>query len=153
MGLEGPQIHTFLDLWKELIPGLKFLFIWRKADDVVDSLVRRSMKSTNKIDKISVIKAYLLWKYQNRLLLDFYLNHQSDSVLVSINKIIENNRSFFDGLVDGFKINLKYFDITELVENQLLIDSNPNFFHRSIHTLLNVNQIEKSLLDKSLFTK
>ena len=83
-GWKDPRTVLFLDFWAELLPEVRWLFVVRSPDDVVDSLLRRGdtafvMNPRHAID---------VWVAYNQRILEFALRHRHRSVVVDLEQVI-----------------------------------------------------------------
>ena len=58
-GWKDPRTVLFLEEWVSLIPHIKFIFLWRPAYQVVNSLIERRKGSSNRDFKINKIKGVI----------------------------------------------------------------------------------------------
>ena len=83
-GWKDPRTVLFLDFWAELLPEVRWLFVVRSPDDVVDSLLRRGdtafvMNPRHAID---------VWVAYNQRILEFALRHRHRAVVVDLQQVI-----------------------------------------------------------------
>ena len=83
-GWKDPRTVLFLDFWAELLPEVRWLFVIRSPEDVVDSLLRRGdtafvMNPRHAID---------VWVAYNQRILEFALRHRHRSVVVALEQVI-----------------------------------------------------------------
>jgi hypothetical protein len=83
-GWKDPRTVLFLDFWAELLPEVRWLFVIRSPEDVVDSLLRRGdtafvMNPRHAID---------VWVAYNQRILEFALRHRHRSVVVDLEQVI-----------------------------------------------------------------
>ena len=83
-GWKDPRTVLFLDFWAELLPEVRWLFVIRSPEDVVDSLLRRGdtafvMNPRHAID---------VWVASNQRILEFALRHRHRSVVVDLEQVI-----------------------------------------------------------------
>ena len=83
-GWKDPRTVLFLDFWAELLPEVRWLFVVRSPDDVVDSLLRRGDTAfvTNPRHAIDVWVAY------NQRILEFALRHRHQAVVVDLEQVV-----------------------------------------------------------------
>jgi hypothetical protein len=85
-GWKDPRSTLFLDLWRELLPEARFLFIVRSPWEVVDSLFRRG-------DEPFVVNprfAVDLWLAYNRRIRDFFRCHPDRCMIVETTGVATN---------------------------------------------------------------
>jgi hypothetical protein len=83
-GWKDPRTVLFLDFWAELLPEVRWLFVIRSPEDVVDSLLRRGdtafvMNPRHAID---------VWVAYNQRILEFAHRHRHRSVVVDLEQVI-----------------------------------------------------------------
>jgi len=119
-GWKDPRSVLFLEQWKALVPHLKVLAIWRPAADVVDSLLRRSRRTTNPDMRARAWPAVELWKAYNRLVVAYKLRHPSSTLLLSLDDILTHDEHVMT-LIDGrFDAGLHHVPIASLYQQGLL---------------------------------
>lgn len=97
-GWKDPRTTLMLDFWHQLLPEVKYLFVYRYPWDVLNSIVRpNSLVFAERPDY--ALKA---WAFYNRHLLKFYQEHSEQSILVNVSAIIEQQ----ERLVKLLKIKL-----------------------------------------------
>jgi hypothetical protein len=103
-GWKDPRTTLFLPFWKELIPNMKALIVYRHYALVVDSMMRRERKSPHQRDVISLrlhwvlrlrfsflnrslLRRYLrVWLRYNQAALDFVRAFPDDSLVIAIDQ-------------------------------------------------------------------
>jgi hypothetical protein len=120
-GWKDPRTTLFLKFWKDLIPGLGFLFVYRSPWEVVDSLFRRgdAIFGTNPNLTIEI------WKTYNQAILDF-ADQFPDQCLVIDGAAIGADRSL---LIDA--VGKKFGLVLGPMENRF--DKNIFIRHASSH--------------------
>ena len=119
-GWKDPRTVLFLEQWKELIPDLRVLLLWRPYRNVVDSLIRRSKRSSFDVLRISMMQASRLWISYNRHVLAYRQNHPKDSILVQLEAVLLKDQEVFEMITSRLEIPLSYSPIQELVDNSLI---------------------------------
>lgn len=148
-GWKDPRSVIFLDIWKELIPNLKSLLIWREGTEVVGSLVRRSRKATHPVYKIGAYTSFRVWKFYNERMLSYYEKNPDDSILVNIRDIVHNDHLVIQEIVGRLNLDLKHSSIRELVQDNLLRQESPGIYLSVLRNIFGVDQIETILRDES----
>jgi hypothetical protein len=77
-GWKEPRTTLFLDFWHQLLPQLRFIFLFRAPWEVVDSLFRRGDDNFTKNPNMAV----RVWLNYNRALLAFQNRHPDQCLLV-----------------------------------------------------------------------
>jgi hypothetical protein len=102
-GWKDPRTVLFLHFWKQVIPNVKFIFVYRNPWDVVDSLYRRGTDTT-------FIKnpnfAVDVWRHYNQLILDCYTSYPDECILFNIDSITQNPAILTKGIHEKLHIQL-----------------------------------------------
>ncbi len=149
-GWKDPRTVLFVNAWYNLIPNLKFVFVWRDAVEVVNSLINRKNKSKHPTDQISRYKAYKTWCYYNMLILDFYKKYPDKCLVFHINSVKSDNHKIYNIIKEKFKLNLVYQDIEEILESSMFSDYKPNILDKGVCKILNITKLEEELKSISL---
>ena len=106
----------FLEQWKNILPTLKVILLWRPAVEVCDSLKRRSRKTELLISRR---QSAALWKAQNQIICAYKQKYPDDTVLLPISNAIKNDRNVLDYINNKFDIDLKYHSIDQIFDPTL----------------------------------
>jgi hypothetical protein len=137
---KDPRTCLFLDLWEEIIPELKIMFVYRHYEEVVDSLIRRKIKAEKKrrnfvIGYFNILtkskyqkqkysnKLLESWIKHNRLVLDFIKN-KNKVVTINSKDLKNNSEEVFDTLVNDFGFALNYISIEKVFKSKLMKPNN-----------------------------
>lgn len=126
-GWKDPRTTLFLNQWKRLIPGLKFLFVWRNHADVAGSLVERGTRGSPHV-RISSRRAVQLWIAYNQRLLAFKREFPRDCILISLPGLISDADGVLELMRKRFGFDLAYRPMREFYEGSLM--------HRHRHLLV-----------------
>lgn len=93
-GWKEPRTTLFLDFWRELVPSARFLLVFRRPWEVVDSLLRRNeaMFHWNPAFAIEV------WLHYNQQFLDFAQRHPDETMVCELTQVIAGPHAIFDSL-------------------------------------------------------
>jgi hypothetical protein len=150
-GWKDPRSVLFLNQWKQLVPDLKVLMIWRPCSSVVDSLVRRAKNSKKADLKISFFQAIRLWIRYNQLLCAYKKEHPDDTLLFDIQTITNSDATVFNLVNEQFSLDLTYSPI-ENVYNPILLKEHRNTLNtRLISAIRQVASVEYDLNQLSDF--
>lgn len=143
-GWKDPRMAVVLESWKELIPGLKTVIVWRSADAVVRSLLRRSRGTTHKPAKLNVWEAVQSWKAYNRKILAFCDSFPGHTLLVPLDCVIKHDREVISLINSKFDVNLQAIPISEYYESRLLTagDSHYSYLYPGVREI--TRQLEMS---------
>jgi hypothetical protein len=148
-GWKDPRSVFFLGDWLNLISETKFIFLWRPASDVVNSLINRSKKSNNNDIKINRCQAYQLWVRSNHEILKFLNQNRENSILVNTETLFKKDQAFFEELKERWHLNLEYSDIQNLVEPSLFISKPQTSLDKIFSKLFGIQRYEQILLENS----
>lgn len=141
-GWKDPRSVLFLEQWKEIIPQLKVILIWRSCSDVVYSLVKRSVRANDDVYLINPIESIKLWIHYNSKLGSYKQSYPNDTLLFYIHTIINQNQYVLDLINEKFHLDLTYKPIDEIYD--------PKLFHnkqRIFENILNAYPACSSLRD------
>ena len=100
-GWKDPRTSLFLDLWNELLPQSKFIFLFRHPLDVLLSVIRRG-----EIYNIGFYEGLEAWYSYNRNILEFYRSHEDRCVLIDIYGALNNIETTGKTIVQKLKLPL-----------------------------------------------
>jgi hypothetical protein len=129
-GWKDPRAILFLDLWHELFPQAKFVFAYRKPEEVVWSLIRRGdFHYYFRHPILRAIIALRLWSYYNRRILEFAGKYPGSSLLLCVPGDLldaQTRSSTVKIITDQWSYDLKELD------NQLSQTYKPTLMHREV---------------------
>ena len=102
-GWKQPRATLFLDEWATIVPEAKFVLVFRRPWDVVDSLYRRG-------DHVFFLRptfALKVWETYNAALLHFATRHKHRSYLVDASQLITSPADVFKSLEEWLHVDLK----------------------------------------------
>ena len=136
-GWKDPRSILFLDFWNSIIEDLNFIFLYRDALEVVNSLESRMIKNKDLFFKS---KYYLLkrrehramyassWMLNNALILEFVKKLPKEKYcLFNINSFKNNDRKVYAKINEKFKLNLEYKNLDQIIDPKLLKGNSGNF--------------------------
>jgi len=139
-GWKDPRTTLFLDFWADRVPDARFLFVFRNAADVADSLFRRG-------DWWFVhhpLQALEIWRDYNRLIVDFVSLHPDRSCVVEIDDLIGNPKTTLERVTSTLGLSLG--DPATLFRPDLFgKDSNPQGSTIAMAVTPEVNEIYADL--------
>lgn len=91
-GWHDSRATLFLDLWDELLPAARFLFVVRPAADVVDSLFRHGVEPFTFSPRFAVD----VWVAHNRRIRDFVRRHPDRCLVVEHADVAGDGPRFID---------------------------------------------------------
>lgn len=102
-GWKDPRACVCLESFLVMFPTLRVLGLWRPAELVVDSLLRRSERAMDRPDLvISEEEAVMTWLGYNEALLRSARRHHRRVTIVSLEDLLELSEVKADGLVARF---------------------------------------------------
>jgi len=120
-GWKDPRTVLFLTEWKELIPSLKILLVWRSCAEVVASLIKRSRSAeAPDVVKLSLLETARLWQHCNARVCDFKRLYPNDTVLLPLDYVLTQDKATVELLNEKFGLGLRYEPIGQLYESNLL---------------------------------
>jgi len=128
-GWKDPRMSMVLESWKELIPDLKMIMIWRSADAVVRSLLKRSHGTGSENAKLSLIQAIRSWKIYNLKIVRFCNLFPQDTLLIPLDDLIHHDTDVIESINAKFDLKLKNVPISKVYENQLLTTEESRYFY------------------------
>lgn len=102
-GWKDCRTSLFLDFWKDLIPEINVLFLYRHPVGVVDSLLRRN---TDKIIQRDSSIAFKSWQLHNQRIMRFYFQNQPHCFIVDIDDLIQNPNAAFPQIFSKLNLDL-----------------------------------------------
>lgn len=146
-GWKDPRTILFLKQWKSIIPEMKALLIWRPCDQVIQSLiVRAKIANLNeKVLKITPWEAFQLWRKTNELILRYKENYPEDTILVSINNLLEFDNALVNMINGKFGFTLQYNPILNLYDKDLFNKSRRFPYLNFLNRLSKFTKIEEKL--------
>lgn len=119
-GWKDPRTCVLLEFWKTLIPDLKVIFVFRHYSQVVSSLLRRD-NIRNPFVKLKKISTYAcVWERYNWEILHFVRKYQQDTLLLSIETLLENSLNVVRWINNQWNTSLHLYDIRDIFDNTLL---------------------------------
>lgn len=119
-GWKDPRGVLFLPDWLRIVPDLATLIVWRPAQEVVDSLIRRSRQPGSKGVRVSQFTAWRTWLAYNTLVTEFKRSHPDRVLLVSLDRLLTADIEVVDALRAKFGVCLRHEPITATFEPKLL---------------------------------
>ncbi|QDZ38664.1 hypothetical protein FRE64_01120 [Euhalothece natronophila Z-M001] len=101
-GWKDPRGTLFLDFWQSQLPEAQFIFLYRAPWEVVDSLYRRG----DPIFTNSPQLALDFWLNYNAALINFYDRYPDKSLLLNIDRIINDPTVLSRAIAQKFRFNL-----------------------------------------------
>jgi O-antigen biosynthesis protein len=122
-GWKDPRNTLFLDFWLRIAPDARFLFVYRKPWEVVDSLFRRGDFDIT-LDPLLAARA---WVEHNARILQFRSEHPGRSLLVNAQSVAVDPAGFTALLNERFGLAVDKPQ-QELFEKSLLHSLRPHSF-------------------------
>lgn len=101
-GWKEPRTTLFLDFWREMLPAARFVLVFRRPWEVVDSLLRRN-ESTFHWNPAFAID---VWLHYNQRLLDFAERHPGKTLVCELTQVVAHPESVFDSIRQRFGLPL-----------------------------------------------
>jgi len=91
-GWKDPRTCVCISSWKETVPDLQVVAVWRKAESVVRSLTTRSRFAKNRTIKISLWGACRIWYTHNLNTIRHIERNSATSILLNYDHCAEQPR-------------------------------------------------------------
>ncbi|MBW4653258.1 MAG: sulfotransferase [Kaiparowitsia implicata GSE-PSE-MK54-09C] len=101
-GWKEPRTTLFLNFWESQLPTARFLFIYRKPWEVIDSLYRRGDGVFLENPEFAID----VWTSYNRRLIKFCRQFPEKSLLVHLNQVIDDPERIVSLISNHLSINL-----------------------------------------------
>jgi hypothetical protein len=152
-GWKEPRTTLFLENWKQIIPNLKVLLLWRSCDKVVDSLLRRSRSAGDA--KVMVIKkeqALMNWKLYNEAVINYVTQHPDETILVNIDNLLSMDEKVFNILKLKLDMEISYVPLANYYQRNMINESKRlDFKINEIRRMVSgINKIENQLVKHSV---
>ncbi len=145
-GWKEPRTSLFLDFWAGLLPNSRFLFIFRRPWEVIDSIYRRGDVIFHHNPQLAIE----VWNSYNQAILNFYEQNADRCLILNLNQIIIDPHQLIDKIQEKLAISLNQ-PATELYEENLLTQDTSessqrpwiikNYFPSSLEIYNQLNQI------------
>lgn len=157
-GWKDPRTALLLDFWVELLPNAKFVFIFRDAEQVVDSLRRRG---DNKLihqfhgawplrklgfSTFRVRRAIDMWLRYNEEIVRFVKTHPEQSQVLSLASLQSQWPVFLGHMRETWGFNVKDIDVSSVLERKLLSTDVSWWIARTCRRRHDVEAMTKELL-------
>lgn len=93
-GWKDPRTTLFLDAWGEKLPEARFLFVFRRPWEVLDSLFRRGDAAFTLNPRLAAD----VWASYNRRVHDFFLAHRERCLLVETTRVARDPAGMIEEL-------------------------------------------------------
>jgi len=110
-GWKDPRTTLLLDFWDGLLPGARYLLLYRFPWEVADSMQR--LGADVFLDHPEY--AYRIWAFYNRHLLDFWERHRERCLLLSADALLARPERLGELLADRFGLRLPEIPLTPLL--------------------------------------
>ena len=122
-GWKEPRTTLFLKYWENIIPNLKYIFVYRDPWDVADSLFRRATDQKVLADPIHAFKT---WDFYNREIIKMYTKHKKDSIIVHTDDVISGSHTIIEEINTRFGFHLNSENIENIFDKDLFKASDQN---------------------------
>ncbi len=113
-GWKEPRTALFLDLWADVLPHPRFLFVFRQPLAVLDSLLRRAANESV-TDHPEV--ALVMWRIYNQEMLRFFEGHRDTCAWVETETFVRDPAPVLSTLRERFG-----FDVTLVPVDDVFVD-------------------------------
>jgi hypothetical protein len=143
-GWKDPRSTLFLTQWREIVPDLKVLAVWRPCAEVVHSLARRSKQAGFPELEIGAWASVRLWQAYNRRLCAYRQQVPDDTLLFEVGHILRHGERVLDLLNDRFQLGLGYVPL-ETVFAEGGLDRSPPLAARLLSASLGSRRLQRAL--------
>lgn len=168
-GWKEPRSTLYLTQWKELIPQLKIVAIFRPFHEVVNSLLERTKHSFlrtkkyplfNRITHLSIFPVYLYlekiryldaWIQYNNSILNFKKAFPDDMIITSLSSIIKKDVEILNGINQTFGLNLNPISIQGVYDQKLMHTNVSNSYLWCIGKEKDAIEVQNKLVSQSDF--
>lgn len=99
-GWKEPRTVLFLDLWRRVVPQAKYVFVFRRPWEVVDSLFRRG----DDVFAFNPALAVHVWSNYNKKIVHFVRRRPQDCVVFEISQVIRDQAAAVDLVSQRFGV-------------------------------------------------
>ena len=101
-GWKEPRTVLFLDYWEAILPRARYVFVFRRPWEVVDSLFRRGDETF----AANPAFAAEVWLHYNRTILDFVRRHDDRCLVVELDQVAADPEGLFAAVRTRLRIDL-----------------------------------------------
>mgnify|MGYP006272018701 CR=1 FL=1 len=119
-GWKEPRTVLFLDYWDAVLPDARYVFVFRRPWEVVDSLFRRGDETFAGNPAF----AAEVWLYYNRTIVDFVRRHPDRCLVFEVDRVAADPAGVFAAVRS--QLGLEITDPPDLFDSRLLVaDGDP----------------------------
>jgi hypothetical protein len=144
-GWKDPRTCLFLNEWKQLIPNIKTLIVWRSSDQVIRSLITRWSRNFSRRSFIDPYWAFKVWKAYNLSVLNYANKFPKEVVIFPLERLFSNDKKLLDHINNQLGTSLSYKPINTVFDPYLL-SRNYSGYLESLSSRLGNEEIEEKLL-------
>jgi hypothetical protein len=144
-GWKDPRSALFLTQWKQLVPSLKVIIVWRPAAEVVFSLLSRWWRRPRRYTWIGPLTAIQMWKSHNNLACQYADTQRPDTLVVPVSYLIQNDQAVLNQLNARFNAQLTYVPIDTIYDSTLMHSNYPPRWIKWLTALTGCSSVEKRL--------
>lgn len=120
-GWKDPRTTLFLLHWAGIVPGLKFVLLWRPAVDVVGSTVRRGMANAASDLDVGPLESAAMWRAHNLLVLKAHRFLGHNAVLLPLDAVIADPALALEVIDRRLGLGLEQAPLHPLFEPDLMV--------------------------------
>lgn len=144
-GWKDPRSILFLPQWKQLIPALKVIIVWRPAAEVVYSLLARWWRRPSRRAWIGPLRAVKMWQSHNNLACQYADTQRRDTLVVPVSYLIQNDQVVLNQLNARFNAQLTYVPIDTVYDSTLMHSNYTPRWIKWLTTLNGCSSVEQRL--------
>ena len=146
-GWKDPRTCLFLELWAELIPDAKVLFVFRHPILTLDSLCRRHHTSCNSWWYSWQHHKFLRsWMVYNWEVIKFYEEHRDRCVLFALEHAVGNPRGFTRLLQERLGWRFRQEDFVSCYDQGILQSRPVRSWRQGVHLRVKAEKVYENLL-------
>lgn len=130
-GWKEPRSTLLLDMWKEIIPQLKILLIYRPCGEVVDSLLRREFKINwnrfrvhylkySRLNIPLIIKLSSVWARYNMTAINVARKFPEDALIFRLDDVLKYSTKIAELINEIWRLELTPVDIKNVYDSELI---------------------------------
>jgi hypothetical protein len=171
-GWKDPRTCLFIDKWHQVFPDARAVVIFRKPEDVVDSLIRRELVAQQRrknrpaawfvlinyrVNKKSVANKYLKkWIVYNKKIIEFLAKKSlGEYSIIEVSRLLEQDKLVFDKINNSLGLVLTYMPIRTVFDKELLqpgsqenYSFNATLYQQAMHIYQQMQSLSTCSLDK-----
>ncbi|NNE08120.1 MAG: glycosyltransferase [Gemmatimonadetes bacterium] len=118
-GWKDPRTTLFLDFWKEIIPGSRFLLVYRFPWEVADSMQRLG----SSVFLRNAGYAHRIWRFYNERIVAFARANPDRCLLVSANAMMHRSDGFRELMHERFDVDIRQRAFARIYDRERFVST------------------------------